>query len=95
MDRLTHVWLQVKTSCRSLKLRRWTPQTSSQLSKLFSLVSAPLLYHCVVLTLLADIYRIMSSKSLEQSADAIKAPTSDTIPVAIDSSAPAKAGSCC
>ncbi|KAF8440087.1 GTPase [Boletus edulis BED1] len=39
--------------------------------------------------------RITSSKALEQSADAIKAPTSDTIPVAIDSSAPAKAGSCC
>ncbi|KAN0075507.1 Ras family domain containing protein [Tylopilus felleus] len=46
-------------------------------------------------TILTDIYRIMSSKSLEQSADAIRGPTSDTIPVAIDSSAPAKAGSCC
>ncbi|KAF8123429.1 GTPase [Boletus edulis] len=46
-------------------------------------------------TTLAEIYRITSSQALEQSADAIKAPTSDTIPVAIDSSAPAKAGSCC
>ncbi|KAF8434157.1 GTPase [Boletus edulis BED1] len=46
-------------------------------------------------TTFAEIYRITSSKALEQSADAIKAPTSDTIPVAIDSSAPAKAGSCC
>ncbi|KAG6370788.1 GTPase [Boletus reticuloceps] len=46
-------------------------------------------------TTLAEIYRITSSQALEQSADAIKAPTSDTIPVAIDSSVPAKAGSCC
>ncbi|KAH7890041.1 GTPase [Phlebopus sp. FC_14] len=46
-------------------------------------------------TILTDIYRIVSSKSLEQSADPIKAPTSDTIPVAIDSSAPPKSGSCC
>ncbi|KAF8553736.1 GTPase [Imleria badia] len=46
-------------------------------------------------SILTDIYRVTSSKSLEQSADAIKAPTSDTIPVAIDSSGPAKAGSCC
>ncbi|KAJ8582829.1 ras-domain-containing protein, partial [Rhizopogon salebrosus TDB-379] len=40
-------------------------------------------------TVLTDIYRIVSTKSLEQSADPIKAPTSDTIPVAIDSFAPA------
>jgi len=46
-------------------------------------------------TILTDIYRVTYSKALEQSADAIKAPTSDTIPVAIDSSAPAKSGSCC
>ncbi|KAG0706512.1 GTPase [Suillus ampliporus] len=46
-------------------------------------------------TILTDIYRIVSSKSLEQSADHIKAPTSDTIPVAIDSSAPATSGKCC
>ena len=42
-----------------------------------------------------DIYRIVSTKSLEQSADPIKAPTSDTIPVAIDSSTPAAGSKCC
>ena len=87
--------LQVKTTCRSLRRRRWTLRTSSRLSRLSSLVSVPPVCRRGVLTLLADIYRIMSNKALEQSADAIKAPTSDTIPVAIDSSAPAKAGSCC
>ncbi|KAF9234484.1 GTPase [Melanogaster broomeanus] len=46
-------------------------------------------------TTLADVYRIVSSKALEQSADAVRAPTSDTIPVAIDSTTPAKNGSCC
>ena len=46
-------------------------------------------------TILTDIYRIVSSKTLEQSADPIKAPTSDTIPVAIDSSAPASGSKCC
>ncbi|KAG0707901.1 GTPase [Suillus ampliporus] len=45
-------------------------------------------------TILTDIYRMVLSKSLEQSADHIKAPTSDTIPVAIDSSAPATSGKC-
>ncbi|KIK94401.1 hypothetical protein PAXRUDRAFT_828033 [Paxillus rubicundulus Ve08.2h10] len=46
-------------------------------------------------TILTDVYRIVSTKSLEQSSDPIRAPTSDTIPVAIDSSAPTKNGSCC
>ncbi|KAJ8589170.1 GTPase [Rhizopogon salebrosus TDB-379] len=46
-------------------------------------------------TILTDIYRIVSTKSLEQSADPIKVPTSDTIPVAIDSSAPATGTKCC
>jgi len=46
-------------------------------------------------TTLADVYRIVSSKALEQSADAVRAPTSDTIPVAIDSTTPTKNGSCC
>ncbi|KAI6023750.1 GTPase [Pisolithus microcarpus] len=45
-------------------------------------------------TILTDIYRIVSSKTLDQSGDSVKAPTSDTIPVAIDSSAPAKSGCC-
>ncbi|KAI6044212.1 GTPase [Pisolithus marmoratus] len=45
-------------------------------------------------TILTDIYRIVSSKTLDQSGDSVKAPTSDTIPVAIDSSAPAKNGCC-
>jgi len=46
-------------------------------------------------TILTDIYRIVSTKSLEQSADPIKVPTSDTIPVAIDSSVPATGSKCC
>ncbi|EIW85538.1 GTPase [Coniophora puteana RWD-64-598 SS2] len=46
-------------------------------------------------TILTDIYRIVSSKTLEQSSDPIKAPTSDTIPVAIDSAAPASGSKCC
>jgi len=46
-------------------------------------------------TILTDIYHIVSTKSLEQSAYPIKAPTSDTIPVAIDSSAPATSSKCC
>ncbi|KAG2129878.1 GTPase [Suillus bovinus] len=46
-------------------------------------------------TILSDIHRIVSSKSLEQSADPIKGPTSDTIPVAIDSSTPATGSKCC
>ncbi|KAG2138995.1 GTPase [Suillus clintonianus] len=46
-------------------------------------------------TILTDIYRIVSSKSLEQSVDPIKGPTSDTIPVAIDSSTPAAGSKCC
>ncbi|EGN96291.1 hypothetical protein SERLA73DRAFT_185967 [Serpula lacrymans var. lacrymans S7.3] len=45
-------------------------------------------------TILTGIYRIVSSKSLEQSADPIRAPTSDTIPVAIDSSAPSQSKCC-
>ncbi|KAJ8581009.1 GTPase [Rhizopogon salebrosus TDB-379] len=46
-------------------------------------------------TILTDIYRIVSTKSLEQSADPIKVPNSDTIPVAIDSSTPATGSKCC
>ncbi|KAG2157646.1 GTPase [Suillus bovinus] len=46
-------------------------------------------------TTFSDIYRIVSSKLPEQSADYIKGPTSDTIPVAIDSSTPATSSNCC
>ncbi|EPQ58661.1 ras-domain-containing protein [Gloeophyllum trabeum ATCC 11539] len=47
-------------------------------------------------TILTDIYRIVSSKSLEQSADAIKAPTGDTITVtpSVDTTQQ-QGGKCC
>jgi Ras-related protein Rab-11A len=46
---------------------------------------------------LTDIYRIVSSKSLEQSADPIKPPTGDTLTVSpsVDNSANAQGGKCC
>ncbi|EIN08002.1 ras-domain-containing protein [Punctularia strigosozonata HHB-11173 SS5] len=48
-------------------------------------------------TILTDIYRIVSSKSLEQSADPIKPPTGDTLTVSpsVDNSANAQGGKCC
>jgi len=47
-------------------------------------------------TILADIYRIVSAKSLEQSADPIKPPTGDSITVqpSVDTSANQKGGCC-
>lgn len=47
-------------------------------------------------TILTDIYRIVSSKQLEQSADPIKPSTGDTLTVSPSVDASAKAGgSCC
>ncbi len=47
-------------------------------------------------TILTDIYRIASSKQLEQSADPIKPSTGDTLTVSPSVDASAKAGgSCC
>jgi Ras-related protein Rab-11A len=47
-------------------------------------------------TILTDIYRIVSSKQLEQSADPIKPSTGDTLTVSpsVDASAKAGAGCC-
>ncbi|KDQ59668.1 hypothetical protein JAAARDRAFT_33237 [Jaapia argillacea MUCL 33604] len=47
-------------------------------------------------TILTDIYRIVSSKSLEQSAEQIRAPTGDTVPLrpSVDEKAQ-QGGKCC
>ena len=47
VDVLTYCGLQVKTSYRSSRLRRWTPRTSSRLSKLSSPVSMPPACYCM------------------------------------------------
>ncbi|KAF7793764.1 hypothetical protein EIP86_004884 [Pleurotus ostreatoroseus] len=89
---------QLRTDCRSSRLRRWTPRTSSRHSRRFSRVSCfgsewrMLVTDCVTL----DIYRIVSSKSLEQSADPIKPSTGDNILVtpSVDPQAN-QSGKCC
>ena len=89
---------QRRTACRSSRRLRWTHPTSSPPSRPSSPVRSPLLVltpGAMALTPASDIYRIVSSKSLEQSEDPIKPTTGDTIHVGPSVETPASSGGKC